>query len=91
MLKDAPIMLLDEPTANLDPATERHLLETLHRVMAGRTTLLITHRLVEMEHMDEIVVLDGGRIVERGRHETLREAGGLYQRMLDIQNAMLPV
>jgi ATP-binding cassette, subfamily C, bacterial CydC len=46
---------------------------------------------VQMERVDEIVVLDGGRIVERGRHEMLRESGGLYQRMLEVQNAMLPV
>ena len=90
-LKDAPILVLDEATANLDPITEREVLEAGRELMRGRSTLLITHRLVGMEGMDEILVLENGQIVERGTHEELREAGGLYARMLSVQNQMLAV
>ncbi|MDP8940756.1 MAG: ATP-binding cassette domain-containing protein, partial [Actinomycetota bacterium] len=88
-LKDAPILILDEATANLDPVTEREVLESAWELMQGRSTLLITHRFVDMEGMDEILVLDGGRVVERGTHDELRRAGGLYARMLTVQNQML--
>ena len=64
-LKDAPILILDEPTANLDTLNERRILDTLFRTTSGRSLLLITHRLVGLENMDEILVLEGGRIVER--------------------------
>ncbi|HZU76348.1 MAG TPA: thiol reductant ABC exporter subunit CydC [Dehalococcoidia bacterium] len=89
LLKDAPILILDEPTANLDPATEAALLDALHTHLRGRTVLLITHRLVRMERMDEILVLDAGRIVERGTHESLLAASGLYRRLFDVQNDVL--
>jgi thiol reductant ABC exporter CydC subunit len=88
LLKDAPILLLDEPTANLDTLTESKLLESLYPVMEGRTTLWITHRLVGLEAMDEILVLEQGRVVERGRHGELVKAGGMYQRMWEIQNQL---
>ena len=88
-LKDAPLLVLDEPTANLDTITERKLLKALQRLGRGRSVLLITHRLVAMEEMDEILVLDEGCVVEQGTHEQLRTAGGLYARMLDIQRQML--
>jgi ATP-binding cassette subfamily C protein CydC len=81
LLKDAPVLLLDEPTEGLDPATERELMQALYRLMEGRTVLLITHRLVGLETMDEIVVLERGRIVERGRHNELLRAGGIYSAM----------
>jgi len=74
LLKDAPILILDEATANLDPITERALLDALDRLMQGRTTLMITHRLIAMERMDEILVLDQGQIIERGTHEQLLAA-----------------
>lgn len=89
ILKDAPILVLDEPTANLDPITERELLASVRELMRGRSTLVITHRLVGMEGMDEIVVLDRGRVVERGGHEELRRSGGPYSRMLAVQDRML--
>jgi ATP-binding cassette subfamily C protein CydC len=89
LLKNAPLLILDEPTANLDPATERRLLAAIYELMPGRTTLVITHRLVLMEQMDEILVLDRGRIVERGTHHQLLEANGLYKRMVEVQNQML--
>jgi ATP-binding cassette subfamily C protein CydCD len=86
LLKDAPILLLDEPTANLDPMTEKSVLETLWEVMKRRTTLMITHRLVGLDRFDEILVLDRGTIIEKGTHASLLERGGLYRRMWDIQN-----
>jgi len=88
LLKDAPILILDEITANLDPLTEHALLDALDGLMQGRTTLLITHRLIAMERMDEILVLDYGQIRERGTHEQLLASRGLYQRMFDIQNGI---
>jgi len=88
-LKDARFLLLDEVTANLDLITEWAVLDALHRLMAGRTTLMITHRLVRMEDMDEIMVLDRGRVVERGTHEELRARRGLYQSLLETQQNML--
>jgi ATP-binding cassette, subfamily C, bacterial CydC len=88
-LKRAPLLILDEVTANLDTVTERELLGALRDLMRDRSTLLITHRLVALEEMDEILVLEGGRIVERGTHKELVHAGGLYRRMLDVQRGML--
>jgi ABC-type multidrug transport system fused ATPase/permease subunit len=88
-LKSAPLLLLDEPTANLDTMTEREVFAAAGELARGRSTLVITHRLVGMEAMDEILVLDAGRVVERGTHEELARAGGLYKRLLDVQNALL--
>jgi ATP-binding cassette, subfamily C, bacterial CydC len=89
LLKDAPLLVLDEATANLDTVTERELLGTIRELMRGRTTLQITHRLVEMETMDEILVLDEGHVVERGTHEELVRRDGQYRRMLAVQDGML--
>jgi len=89
LLKDTPILILDEPTANLDPVTEKKVLDTLFEIMRGRTSLLITHRLVGLELMDEIIVLDHGWIVERGRHNELVERDGMYRRLWDLQNKVL--
>ncbi len=89
LLKNAPLLILDEATANLDPMTEFALLEALDVLMQGRTTLLITHRLIKMERMDEILVLDQGKIRERGTHDQLLEAEGLYYQMYDMQNGIL--
>ncbi len=86
LLKNAPLLILDEVTANLDPLTERAVLDVL---MGAETTLMITHRLIAMEHMDEIVVLDAGRIRERGTHVQLLETNGLYRQLFDVQNGML--
>lgn len=89
LLKDAPLLILDEPAANLDPLTERQLLETLFVLMGGRSILLITHRLVGLEHFDQILVMDHGQIVERGRHAELLAGDGLYRRLWDLQNRIL--
>jgi ABC-type multidrug transport system fused ATPase/permease subunit len=89
LLKDAPILILDEPTANLDPITEWQVLVSLFEIMRGRTSLLITHRLVGLENMDEIIVLDHGKIVERGKHHDLLVQSGIYRRLWDLQNRML--
>lgn len=89
LLKNAPILLLDEPTANLDPLTEREVLSVLTQVTEQRTTLLITHRLIGLEDFDEILVLDHGRIVERGSHASLLAARGLYHHLWQLQNRIL--
>jgi len=91
LLKDAPLLILDEATANLDPLTERAVLDALDALMQGRTVLLITHRLVALDRMDEILVLERGRIVERGGHDALLAAHGLYRRMVDVQNGVWEV
>ena len=91
LLKDAPLLVLDEPTANLDPVTERGLLDAVYGLMRDRATLVITHRLVRMDEMDEILVLDAGRIVERGTHEQLEGRYGTYRRLLDVQRELLAV
>jgi len=89
VLKDAPLFLLDEPTGNLDPVTEKEFLETLFTVLSGKTTLLITHRLVGLERVDQILVLYRGRIIERGRESELLEQNGFYRRMWTLQNRIL--
>jgi ATP-binding cassette subfamily C protein CydC len=89
LLRDARVLILDEPTANLDPVTEAALLTTLHAESAGHSTLLITHRLVQMEGFDLILVLEGGRIVARGTHDELLARGGLYRALYQQQAAAL--
>jgi len=89
LLKNAPILILDEVTANLDPLTEQALLDTLDELSRGRITLHITHRLLAMERMDEILVLDHGRIVERGTHDGLLAMEGLYRQLFDVQCGVL--
>ncbi len=89
LLKDAPILILDEATANLDPLTERALLDVLDKLMHNRATLIVTHRLIAMERIDEILVIDQGHICQRGTHDQLAAQNGLYRQMLAIQNEML--
>ncbi|MCA1737286.1 MAG: thiol reductant ABC exporter subunit CydC [Actinobacteria bacterium] len=89
LLRDTPVLILDEPTANLDPATERELLAGIYEQMPDRATLVITHRLVHMERMDAILILEEGRIVERGTHQALLKKNGLYKRMVEVQDQML--
>jgi len=86
ILRDPAVLVLDEPTANLDPLTERAVLQTVFGLARGRALLLITHRLVGMAAMDEILVMDHGRIVQRGRHEQLVKREGLYRRLWRLQH-----
>lgn len=81
LLADAPILVLDEATAFADPGSEAAIQDALSELVAGRTLLVIAHRLKTIAGADQICVLDGGTIVERGRHEELLEAGGLYSRL----------
>jgi thiol reductant ABC exporter CydC subunit len=85
LLKNTPILILDEPTANLDALTEREVTKTLYGLIKGRTTLIITHRLVGLEKVNQILVMREGRIIERGRHDDLIQAGGFYHRMWKLQ------
>jgi ABC-type multidrug transport system fused ATPase/permease subunit len=89
LLKNAPLLILDEPTANLDPEAERDLLDAIYHSTQDRATLVITHRLVRMEQMHEILGLERGRIVERGTHAELEARHGTYRRMLDAQREVL--
>ncbi|MBI3996336.1 MAG: ABC transporter ATP-binding protein [Candidatus Omnitrophica bacterium] len=91
-LKDAPILILDEPTSALDAESEELVKQALHRLLEGRTALIIAHRLSTIEHADIVVVLEHGRIIERGRHaELLKLPGGLYRRYAEHQLASHPM
>lgn len=83
ILADRPIVVLDEATAFSDPENEHLIQKAFERLMAGRTVIMIAHRLSTVAGADQIVVVDGGRVVERGRHEELLAAGGTYARMWD--------
>src|SRR5437868_1685877 len=80
-LKNAPILLLDEPTSALDPGTESAIMETIKELMRGRTTFIATHRLATIHNLDQIIVLEHGRIVEQGRGPELIARGGIYAKL----------
>jgi ATP-binding cassette subfamily C protein CydD len=80
-LKNAPVLLLDEPTAGVDPGTERVVLEAIESFRAGRTVLMVTHRLTDIHRADRIVVLEEGRIIEAGSSEELAASGGTFQKL----------
>jgi ATP-binding cassette, subfamily B, bacterial MsbA len=84
-LKDAPILLLDEATSALDAESERLVQDALARLMKGRTTLVIAHRLSTVRDADQIVVMEAGRIVETGRHDDLVARAGAYARLHRLQ------
>jgi ABC-type multidrug transport system fused ATPase/permease subunit len=81
LLKDPPILILDEATASVDTATERLIQEALERLMANRTSIVIAHRLSTIVHADQILVMDHGQIIERGTHDKLLSLGGKYTRL----------
>jgi ATP-binding cassette subfamily B protein len=85
ILKNAPILLLDEATSALDAESERAVQSALDRLMRGRTTLVIAHRLATVRQADRILVFDHGRVVEEGTHERLVQRGGLYARLAALQ------
>ena len=85
ILKNPPILILDEATASLDTESERTVQEALDRLMSNRTTIAIAHRLSTIKNADEILVMDEGRIVERGHHDELLALGGYYKKLNDMQ------
>ena len=85
LVRDTPVLLLDEATSALDAESERLVQRALETAMAGRTTLVIAHRLATVLRADRIVVMEGGRVVEEGRHADLAARGGLYARLADLQ------
>ncbi|NIQ88889.1 MAG: lipid A export permease/ATP-binding protein MsbA [Deltaproteobacteria bacterium] len=89
LLKNAPILILDEATSSLDSEAELEVQKALENLMAGRTTLVIAHRLSTIQNADRIVVISNGRIVEEGRHDELLECDGEYCRLYDMQFAQL--
>ena len=85
MLRNPPILILDEATSALDTESERAVQDALDEAMKGRTVFAIAHRLSTIRRADQILVLDHGRIVERGRHDDLLALGGIYRHLYEMQ------
>ena len=85
IIRNTPILIMDEPSSGLDAASEKLVFEALGRLMEGRTTIVIAHRFSTIRQADMILLIKGGRIVERGKHEDLLRAGGLYATLYDLQ------
>ncbi len=91
LLKDPPILILDEATASVDTATEKLIQEALERLMARRTSFVIAHRLSTVRNADQILVLKAGKIIERGAHEELMAADGLYANLCRVQSTAVTI
>jgi ABC-type multidrug transport system fused ATPase/permease subunit len=89
-LKNAPILVLDEPTSSIDSKTEAVILDALDRLMRGRTTFLVAHRLSTLRSVSKILVLNHGRLVEQGTHQQLLADGGIYRQLYDMQAGQVP-
>ncbi len=89
LLSNAPFILLDEPTSGLDSLSELQLMQTLFNLFRERSILWVTHRLIDMEQMDEIIVLQAGQVIERGKHNRLLAAGGIYAGLWQAQQRIL--
>ena len=85
LLKDSPIVLLDEATASVDPENEREIQRAISALTQGKTIITIAHRLATIENADQILVVDDGRIVQRGTHAELAAEPGVYQRFVAIR------
>ncbi len=88
ILKNAPIVILDEATANIDPENEHFIQEAISVLTSGKTVIIIAHRLATIQNVDQILVIDGGRLVQRGTHEDLIEQEGIYKKFLAIRQAV---
>jgi len=86
LFKDPPVLLMDEATSSLDTESEHKVQQAIDRLMEGRTTLVIAHRLSTVRHADQIIVLDAGRVAETGTHDELMQNQGLYRKLVDMQN-----
>ena len=87
ILKDAPVVILDEATASVDPENERHIQEAISALTSGKTIVIIAHRLATIRNVDQILVMDGGQIAQRGTHEELMAQEGIYRKFLSIRQA----
>ena len=83
-LRNSPLLILDEPTSSLDPLQEKRLLDSIHGLVHGRTTLLIAHRLNTVQQAGNIIVLEAGRVVESGTHASLLRSGGSYANLVQV-------
>lgn len=85
MLKNAPIVILDEATASIDPENEHLIQSALSELMRGKTIITIAHRLATIQNADPLLVVDNGRIAERGTHAELMQQDGVYKRFIEIR------
>jgi len=83
IMKDAPIIILDEATANVDPESEQELTSAIEALTKEKTIIMIAHRLKTVRHADNILVIDGGKIVQSGTHDELMHQGGIYRRFVE--------
>jgi subfamily B ATP-binding cassette protein MsbA len=89
ILKNPPILILDEATSALDTVTEQQVQEAIARLMENRTVFVIAHRLSTVKHADLILVMEKGRIIEQGTHDSLYSGGGVYRQLCDVQKAVV--